>query len=274
MTTTIKRVLSIAGSDSGGGAGIQADLKTCSALGCYGMTVITAITAQNTVSVRSIHAIPPSEVVHQLEAVLEDIGVDAVKTGMLMSAEIIEAVATVLERYQPPNLVVDPVMISKSGARLLEDSAVDRLKERLLPLATLVTPNVPEASVLTGIALDPYTHVHDVLDALHALGPRCVLLKGGHFDSPEAVDYLYDGDVQKVYATKRINTNNTHGTGCTFAAAIACQLAQGHAVPEAIQRAKDYLTRAIAESDRLNIGKGVGPLHHGWNVTGHPARQA
>ncbi len=266
MATSIKRVLTIAGSDSGGGAGIQADLKTCVALGCYGMTAITAVTAQNTVEVKGIHEIPAAAVGEQLEAVFTDIGVDAVKTGMLMSAEIIDVVATLLERFQVPNLVVDPVMISKSGARLLQDDAVGVLKDRLLPLATIVTPNAPEATALTGLPLDEDVDVSEVLEALHLLGSRYVLLKGGHFDSAEATDYLFDGDVQRVYSTHRVATRHTHGTGCTYAAAIACHLAQGSAPPEAVRLAKDYLTGAIEGSAILNIGNGVGPLHHGWNL--------
>lgn len=266
MESNIKRVLTIAGSDSGGGAGIQADLKTFTALGCYGLSVVTAVTAQNTIEVRSIHDIPPAEVKSQLETVLDDIGVDAVKTGMLANAAIIETVASVLKKYQTPNIVVDPVMISKGGAHLLREDAVDALKCLLVPLATILTPNVPEAAVLTGLTIDGYTDTQEITEMLHCLGTQFVLLKGGHFDSPEATDYLFDGCVQKVYAAPRIATKNTHGTGCTYAAAIAAYLAQGFAPPEAVHHAKAYLTGAIMASDALNIGHGAGPLYHGWNL--------
>mgnify|MGYP000375779309 CR=1 FL=1 len=266
MSGALKRVLTIAGSDSGGGAGIQADLKTCTALGCYGMSVITAVTAQNTVEVRSIHELPAEEVEHQLVAVLDDIGVDAVKTGMLANAEIIERVASLLKRFETPNIVVDPVMVSKSGAHLLRDDAVEALKRHLAPLATMITPNVPEASVLTGIALEGYTAVRNVLESLHALGSQHVLLKGGHFESLEAADYLFDGSVQSTCTAQRIDTKNTHGTGCTYSAAIACFLAQGCTPADAVRRAKEYLTGAIHGSALLQIGHGAGPLHHGWNL--------
>ncbi len=266
MKRFIKRVLSIAGSDSGGGAGIQADIKTCAALGCYGMTAITAITAQNTVGVAAIHEVPVSDVSAQIASVLEDIGVDAVKTGMLANAGIIHETAAMLERYEVTRLVVDPVMVSKSGAILLQDEAVDALKTRLLPLATVITPNVPEASVLTGIEIKTEADIRETLDALFALGPRYVLLKGGHLASEEAADYLFDGSLVRAYSTRRIKTRHTHGTGCTYSAAIACYLAQGCEAPEAVRLAKDYLTGAIENSDILCIGNGVGPLHHGWRM--------
>ena len=266
MKSKIKRVLTIAGSDSGGGAGIQADLKTFIALGCYGLSAITAITAQNTVEVRSIHEVPPQEVKSQLEAVLDDIDVDAVKTGMLVNAATIETVAEVLSRYHVPNIVVDPVMLSKAGAHLLRGDAVEALKQCLLPQTTVLTPNVPEAAALTGIAIAGYTDMSSVLESLHHLGSRFVLLKGGHFDSPEAVDYFFDGHVQQTYSAQRIATQNTHGTGCTYAAAIASYLAQGNGPFEAVRLAKKYLTGAIEASDALNVGHGFGPLHHGWNL--------
>lgn len=266
MQRDIKRVLTIAGSDSGGGAGIQADLKTVAALGCYGLSVITAITAQNTQEVRSIHEVPPEEVKNQLEAVLDDIQVDAVKTGMLANTAIITTIADVLARYNVPNIVVDPVMISKAGAHLLRQDAVEALKQRLIPLATVLTPNIPEATALTGIAIERYTDIKDILTSLHALGCQFVLLKGGHLDTREATDYLFDGAVEKLYVEERIVTHHTHGTGCTYAAAIASYLAQGFAAPEAIQHAKRYLTGAIRTSNTLNVGHGTGPVHHGWNL--------
>lgn len=273
MKSRMKRVLTIAGSDSGGGAGIQADLKTFTALECYGLSVITAVTAQNTVEVRSIHEIPPEEVRNQLEAVLDDIGVDAVKTGMLSNATTIKTVAAVLNRHQVSNIVVDPVMISKSGAHLLREDAIEALKQHLVPLATILTPNVPEAAALTGVAIAGYTDIRNALKLLHQLGSKYVLLKGGHFDSPEAMDYWFDGNIQKTYSTQRIATQNTHGTGCTYAAAIACHLAQGCEPSEAVRLAKKYLTGAIEASDSLGIGHGYGPLCHGWNLRKTQERQ-
>ncbi len=266
MPDDIKRVLTIAGSDSGGGAGIQADLKTIAALGCYGASVITAVTAQNTCEVRSIHTLPPEEVRQQLEAVLDDISIDAVKTGMLANAAIIETVAAVLKQRNVKNIVVDPVMISKGGAHLLREDAVAALIQHLIPLATVLTPNVPEAAALTGTAVDEYTNLQEVLVVLHQLGPLFVLLKGGHFGGPEAIDYLYDGNIRHLYKTPRVPTLNTHGTGCTYSAAIAAYLAAGLAPPEAVRCAKAYLTGAIKASDSLHVGKGIGPLHHGWNL--------
>lgn len=266
MQRDIKCVLTIAGSDSGGGAGVQADLKTFSALGCYGLSVVTAVTAQNTQEVRSIHEIPAEEVGSQLETVLDDIHVDAVKTGMLANAAIIRTITAILSRYKTPNIVVDPVMISKAGAHLLRDEALEALKKHLIPLATVVTPNVPEAATLTEITIDGYTDIERTMKALHTLGAQFVLLKGGHFDSREATDYLFDGCVQKMYPEKRVETKHTHGTGCTYAAAIAGYLAQGFAPPEAIQYAKEYLTGAIKASAVLNVGQGIGPLHHGWCI--------
>ncbi len=266
MKRFIRRVLSIAGSDSGGGAGIQADLKTCAALNCYGMTAITALTAQNTLQVSGIHETPPTEVRRQIEAVLEDIGADAVKTGMLSNAAVIEVVASCLRQFNAVNIVVDPVMVSKSNAKLLQDEAVEALKTLLLPLATIITPNIPEATALTGIEIRGQLEIRKALDALFELGAPYVLLKGGHLESEEAADYLFDGDIVRAYSTRRIDTRHTHGTGCTYSAAIACCLAQGSSPPEAVRLAKDYLTGAILESDRLQIGKGVGPLHHGWNT--------
>lgn len=260
----MKRVLSIAGSDSGGGAGIQADLKTSAALGCFGMSAITATTAQNTLTVTDIHEIPAEHVAAQIRAVMDDIGADAIKTGMLSSAAIIDSVASILKSYNLPPLVVDPVMISKSGAHLLRPEAIDSLKQQLIPLATLITPNIPEAEELTGLRLENDDAVPEMLEALKALGSQAVLLKGGHGDSSESIDYLFDGDSITAYPAARIETRHTHGTGCTLSTAIACFLARGEAMKEAIQSAKEYLTQAILHSDSLGIGKGVGPLHHGW----------
>jgi hydroxymethylpyrimidine/phosphomethylpyrimidine kinase len=259
------RVLTIAGSDSGGGAGIQADLKTIAALGCYGMSAITAITAQNTLGVFGIHDIPPETVARQIDAVLEDIGADAVKTGMLSSEAIIEAIAESLSRHPIENLVVDPVMVAKSGDHLLQESAQEALRSRLLPLAILVTPNVPEAEVLSGIGIVNETDLHRAAERIHALGPRYVLMKGGHLEGNEAVDYLFNGETMQRFSAPRIPSRNTHGTGCTFSSAIASYLARGLDVPNAVAHAKKYLTGAIRHG--LPLGAGHGPLHHGWRLT-------
>ncbi len=261
---TLPRCLTIAGSDSGGGAGIQADLKTFQALGVFGMSAITALTAQNTLGVRGIHEVPPEFVALQIDAVAEDIGVDAAKTGMLASGAIIEAVAAAVQRHAITNLVVDPVMIAKSGDRLLHDAAQDAMKRRLLPLALVVTPNVPEAEALTGVTIDGDASIEAALHALHALGPAWVLLKGGHLAASDATDFLYDGAHVHTFTGPRIATRNTHGTGCTYASAITAWIARGLAVPDAIHHAKAYLTRAIRDS--LDLGHGHGPLHHGWTV--------
>jgi len=263
--SVIPRILTIAGSDSGGGAGIQADLKTILALGGYGMSVITAVTAQNTCRVTRAVALPPNLVIAQLDAVMEDIGVDAMKTGMLADAAIVEAVADRLERYGVRNIVVDPVMAAKSGDPLLAADARETLKKKLIPLCAVVTPNIPEAELLTGRAVRPDAP-EDTLKALKDLGPAWVLLKGGHAEGNDVVDYLYDGSEIRVYCNPRCATRNTHGTGCTFSAAIATMLGFGFPVPEAIRRAKDYLTEAIRRADELNIGRGYGPLHHGWSI--------
>ena len=258
------RVLTIAGSDSGGGAGIEADLKTIAALGGYGMAAVTAVTAQNTVGVFGIHDIPPEEVARQIDVVLEDIGADAAKIGMLSSVPIIEAVAGSLEKHPVPDLVLDPVMVAKSGDALLREDAREALRSRLLPLARVVTPNIPEAAVLAGMDIATENDVRRAGEAIHALGPECVLMKGGHLEGPEAADWLYDGTAWTVYRAERIETRNTHGTGCTFSAAIASYLARGMAVPEAVEAAKDYLTGAIRHA--LPLGRGHGPLNHNWRT--------
>ena len=266
MTRRIPRVLTIAGSDSGGGAGIQADLKTMTVLGAYGMSAITSVTAQNTVGVTGIYDMSPQAVAAQLDAVLSDIGADAAKTGMLSSAAIIQAVAEALGRYEVKNLVVDPVMVAKSGDALLQEAARETLKARLLPLATVITPNVPEAEVLTGLELHDETGLRAAAEALRAMGPEYVLIKGGHLRGGESTDYLYDGETVRTYSTRRVPTPNTHGTGCTLSAAIATGLAFGLSVPEAVGMAKDFITGAIAHSDELGVGLGHGPLHHGWRL--------
>jgi hydroxymethylpyrimidine/phosphomethylpyrimidine kinase len=259
------RALTIAGSDSGGGAGIQADLKTFSALGCYGSTVITALTAQNTVAVTAVEPVPPAFVTAQLDAVLADIGTDATKVGMVASASIIEVVADGLRRHDTGPVVLDPVMVAASGARLLANDAVDAMRDLLLPLATVVTPNLPEAAALLGGG--DVTTVADMEHAareLGALGPTTVLVKGGHLDSDRSVDISYDattGDVRHL-DTPRIGTHNTHGTGCTLSSAIAALLARGATLQRAIDGGKSYLTEALAAGADRRLGDGTGPVHH------------
>ena len=260
----IPNVLTIAGSDSGGGAGIQADLKTFSALGTYGCSVIAALTAQNTRAVTAIHDVPPAFVTAQLDAVFGDIEIKAVKIGMLSRPETIAAVAEGLERWRARRVVLDPVMVAKGGDRLLAPEAVDALRERLLPLATVVTPNLPEAGVL--LDRDPPTDEHGMVEAaaeLRALGPMAVLLKGGHLeDEDESVDVFDDGGGAVQLAARRVATRNTHGTGYTLASAIAAYLARGLALRDAVRAAKEYTTAAIAAADRLRVGHGHGPVHH------------
>jgi len=260
--TDLARVLTIAGSDSGGGAGIQADIKTCTALGVYAMTAVTSITAQNTRGVSAVYDLPPELVVKQIDAVAEDIGIDAAKTGMLSNTGIIEAVADSVVAHAIPNLVVDPVMVATSGDPLLEDSAQEALRSRLIPLAHVLTPNVPEAEALTGIRIARVDDLREAARALYELGPRHVLMKGGHLDTPDATDYLFDGVRFHEFSLPRVNTTNTHGTGCTYAAAIAAYLAKGCDVPEAVRRAKEYLTKALQHS--ISLGRGHGPVNHCW----------
>jgi hydroxymethylpyrimidine/phosphomethylpyrimidine kinase len=259
----IPNVLTIAGSDSGGGAGIQADLKTFSALGTYGLSVITALTAQNTRAVTAIHEVPPEFVTAELDAVFDDIEIAAVKIGMLSSPAIIEAVAEGLRRRGAGRIVVDPVMVAKSGDRLLREDAVSALKAHLLPLATLITPNLPEAAVLLEAAVAPdEAGMIEAAAGLRALGPRAVLLKGGHRDAADSIDVLDDGGAPLSLAAPRIASVNTHGTGCTLASAIAALLARGRTLRAAVQEAKTYVTEAIRAADRLSVGHGHGPVHH------------
>ncbi|MEE8203530.1 MAG: bifunctional hydroxymethylpyrimidine kinase/phosphomethylpyrimidine kinase [Alphaproteobacteria bacterium] len=255
--------LTIAGSDSGGGAGIQADLKTFSALGVYGASVITALTAQNTSEVRAVHEVPPEFVAAQIDAVMDDIRIGAVKIGMLSSVEIIDAVVAALRRQAPPAVVVDPVMVAKSGDRLLRPEAVAALRERLVPVSTVITPNLPEAAVLLDREIARTAEeMADACRALKRLGPESVLLKGGHMDHAESVDVFYDGSEWLRLSAPRVDTRNTHGTGCTLSAAITAHLARGESLPRAVQQAKNYLTAAILAADGLGIGGGRGPVHH------------
>ena len=255
------KALTIAGSDSGGGAGIQADLKTFSALGVYGASVITALTAQNTRGVVAISEVPPAFVAAQIDAVLGDIGADAVKIGMLSSSEIIAAVADRLRAHGVAKLVLDPVMVAKSGHALLRPEAVAALKELLLPLAFLVTPNLPEAEVLVGHRVATEGEIREAAREIRALGARNVLVKGGHrSETEDALDVLYDGECYRELRTPRIETPHTHGTGCTYSSAIAAGLAKGLEIGEAVGQAKAYLQGAIEAAEP--IGEGRSPVHH------------
>ena len=259
MTIT---ALTIAGSDSGGGAGIQADLKTFAALGVYGTCVITAVTAQNTLGVTAVHEIPADIVTAQIEAVTSDIGASAVKTGMLANAAIVEAVAAAIEALELPNVVVDPVMIAKSGARLIDSEAVASLRTELLPRARVVTPNVPEAEALAGMTIGTLDAAREAARRIHAMGPANVVLKGGHLPGPDVVDLLYDGHRFIEVSAPRIETRHTHGTGCTFAAALAALIARGFSLEDAFTETKAFVAGAIAHG--LPVGRGHGPLNHFW----------
>ncbi|MEG0922294.1 MAG: bifunctional hydroxymethylpyrimidine kinase/phosphomethylpyrimidine kinase [Comamonas sp.] len=259
------RVLSIAGSDSGGGAGIQADLKTMSALGCYGMTAITALTAQNTQGVRGIHGVPPQFLQDQLDAVLQDIGTDAVKIGMLHAPEVVQVVAATIDRYQLKNVVLDPVMVATSGDRLIAEATVGELVRELFPRAAVITPNLDEAGLLLGRTIHGADELEQAAQDLLAMGAKAVLVKGGHLPGDEVVDLLAMGDGLRLrLASARIATHNGHGTGCTLSSAIACQLALGHNLPDAVQRARQYILGAIAAGADVHTGQGQGPLNHGW----------
>lgn len=256
----IPKCLTVAGSDSGGGAGIQADLKTFAALGVHGMSAITAVTAQDTLSVHSTYVLPPLLIQQQIEVVFNDIGVDAVKTGMLADEASIRAVSESLEN-RTKRLVVDPVMVTTGGAPLMQPSALEALKQFLFPLALVVTPNLREAEMLVQRSISSQEDLSAAAEEIHNTGPAAVLIKGGHWpDSRFSSDYFFDGSRLKVFSTPRINTKNTHGSGCTLAAAIAAYLAHGKDLERAVSKAKDFVTRAIQHS--LDLGKGPGPLGH------------
>lgn len=255
----MKTALTIAGSDSSGGAGIQADLKTFSAHRVYGMSVITAVTAQNTQEVRAVQNIEASIIKDQIEAVFDDIRVDAVKIGMLSSIEIIEVVSRSLQNYHPAYIVLDPVMVSKSGHLLLQPDAVTALKEKMIQMATLMTPNIPEAEVLVKGTIQSAEDMMEACFAIHALGAKAVLLKGGHLQG-EPNDLLFDGKQFTWINGTRIHTKNTHGTGCTLSSAIAANLASGASLLDAVREAKKYITSAITHS--INLGNGHGPTNH------------
>ena len=259
----VPRVMTIAGSDSGAGAGIQADLKTFAALGVYGTSVVTAITAQNTLRVTDVLEVPRELVASQIDTVLADIGTDAVKTGMLSSSPIIKVVAEKIREHGLINLVVDPVMVAKGGDRLLQEEAVETLRRVLLPLALVVTPNAGEAEVITGRKVASLDDARKAAQEIVALGARSAVVKGGHLEGP-AVDTFYDGKSFREFSAPRIETASTHGTGCTFASAIAAGLAKGLAVEEAVAQAKEYVTEAIRRA--FPMGQGHGPLHHFYRL--------
>jgi len=256
--------LTIAGSDSGGGAGIQADLKAMEANGVFGTSALAAVTAQNTETVARAHDLPPSLVAAQIDAVAEDLDVQGAKTGMLSAPEIIETVADRVAAHNLKPFVVDPVMISKTGFKLLQDAAIETLIDELLPLATVVTPNVHEAEHLTDVSIETREDLHVAAEALLDRGPNAVLVKGGHLSEDEAVDVLVDGDTSHTFSAPRIDTPHTHGTGCTYASAIAAHLAKGRELVPAIERAKQYVTGAIRHA--LPLGEGRGPTNHFFHL--------
>lgn len=262
------RVLTIAGSDSGGGAGVQADIKTISACGCYAASAITAITVQNTIGVQSVVGLPIEAIEGQIEAVLSDIGADCVKIGMLHSSEVIHCIAKALRKHKIEKVVLDTVMVSTSGHRLIEESAIETLIKELIPLATVITPNIPEAEILLGERINSQ---EDLIIAAQKLARKfnvSVLLKAGHLTNDLLTDYFYNNEKQRSLAltSKRLDTPNTHGTGCTLSSAIASMLAKGYEIEEAIQKAKEYLTGAIEEGANYQIGHGHGPVCHFWNL--------
>ena len=259
----IPTALTIAGSDSGGGAGIQADLKTFQALGVHGMSAITAITAQNTVDVAAVHEVPSEMVREQIDQVATDIGIDAAKTGMLVNRSIVMAVADAVREHSISPLVVDPVMSSSTGHRLLESEAIGALLEELFPLAAIVTPNLQEASALLGVEVSDLEGMRHAAEKLQAMGPRAVLITGGHLEG-DAVDVLFDGSSFKEFGAQRVATINTHGTGCTFSAAITAELAKRSSIEVAVASAKLFVTGAIKGGKTL--GKGHGPVQQGWNA--------
>ena len=276
MTTHYPRILSIAGSDSGGGAGIQADLKTCSALGCYGMTAITAITAQNTCGVQGIHAIPPEMLRQQIDAVVSDIGVDAVKIGMLHDPEVVHIVAQAIRQYRFKHIVLDPVMVATSGDALIARETIAVLVDELFPLVSVITPNLDEASLLLARPIQYVDELNIAAQDLHALGAPAVLLKGGHLaEQPDGNSsgaqvtdvllYMQDDVTHtQTYTSPRIISRNTHGTGCTLSSAIACYLALGESLPDAVAKARAYIVQAIEQGKNVHTGQGHGPLNHGF----------
>ena len=262
----MKKVLSIAGSDCSGGAGIQADLKTFAAHGVYGMSVIVSVVAENTARVIGSHDVPPETIRQQIDAVFEDIPPDAVKIGMLSTPVCMEAVAAGLGKYRPKHVVVDPVMVAKNGCPLMEPDSVGAFVHLILPFADVLTPNIPEAETLTGMSVRSVDDMERAAEKLCSMGAKNVVVKGGH-SSGDAADVLYDGEKFYRFTARRVPTKNTHGTGCTFSSAIASNFALGYSLPEAVGRAKHYVTTAIEHS--LNIGKGCGPTHHFYELYLH-----
>jgi hydroxymethylpyrimidine/phosphomethylpyrimidine kinase len=262
-TSRYPRLLTIAGSDSGGGAGIQADLKTFNALGCYGMSAITALTAQNTTGVRAIHAIPPQMLRDQIDAVIEDIGVDAVKIGMLHAPEIVQVVADAIDRHQLRQVILDPVMIATSGAVLIENEAVKALVQQLFPRVQLITPNLDEAGFLVGYTLKNEADMESAADQLLGVGARAVLIQGGHLSGDTVADLFVNSQGQKWWLrAPRIHSPNTHGTGCTLSSAIAAHLALGDPIEQAIEKSHAYIRQALQAGAHVRTGSGSGPLNH------------
>lgn len=263
LPTPIPNVLSIAGVDPSGGAGLLADLKTFSALGAYGCGVVAALTAQNTRAVTGIHEVPPAFLALQLDTLFEDVRIDAVKIGMLASADLVSIVAEALRRHRPTHVVLDPVMVAKSGDRLLRADAVEALKRELVPLATVLTPNLPEASDLLGRTItESRSDLQDAAESLRRLGAKSVLMKGGHGTGTTLVDLFHDGVTTLELPATRIPTKNTHGTGCTLSSAIAALLPVSPHIADAVRGARDYVLGAIAHADELAVGQGHGPLNH------------
>lgn len=268
MKKRYNTVLTIAGSDSGGGAGIQADIKAISAMGCYAASAITAITVQNTLGVQAVHPVPLDILRGQIDAVLSDIGADAVKIGMLHSSEVVILVAEMIEKYAITNVVLDPVMVSTSGHRLIEEDAVEVIKSRLLPLARVITPNVPEAEILAGCKIAGEDEFEAIARRLSDNGNVSVLMKAGHLSGDSLVDYFYNAedDSMTKLQSKRVQTRNTHGTGCTLSSAFAASLAKGENLTDAAISAKRYIEQAIISGAAYEIGGGHGPVNHFWNM--------
>ena len=257
--------LTIAGSDSGGGAGIQADLKTFSALGTFGCSVITAVTAQNTTGVYGIHEIPLDIIESQIDAVLNDLNPNVIKTGMLASIEVIKLISEKIKSSKTKNIVVDPVMIAKGGDKLIQDNAIGHLISELLPLSTVVTPNIPEAEVLSHMSISNTQDIESAAKIIHKMGPDFVVIKGGHSNDSKSNDIIFDGQKFTTLEANRILTTNTHGTGCTYASAIAAGLAKNYSVEKSVKEAKDYVTEAI--KNEPGLGNGHGPLNHFFMLT-------
>ncbi len=267
MKKSYFRVLTIAGSDSGGGAGIQADIKTISAMGCYASSAITAVTVQNTLGVQAVHPIPLDILEGQIDAILSDIGADAIKIGMLHSTKVVNLVAEMIEKYGIRNVVLDPVMVSTSGHKLIEDDAIESIKNRLIPLSRVITPNIPEAEILSGCKISSDQDFEQIAKKLSFNKSVSVLLKAGHLDNDCLVDYFYniEDDTITLLPSKRVKTRNTHGTGCTLSSAFASALARGEDLTAASKSAKKYIEQAIVSGAEYEIGHGHGPVNHGFN---------